>query len=76
MVERRYKLQLGERRLLGKRCWHLAMKRQKKDVWKRTEKKRKKAKRCIYRSKKKLNEQSERRINVDVNRNRKLFGRG
>ena len=31
------KVQLGERSLLG-RCWQLVMKRQKKDVWKHTEK--------------------------------------
>ena len=32
----RLKLHLGERRLLGRGCWQLPIKRQKKDVWKRT----------------------------------------
>ena len=31
------KAALGERRLLEKRCWQLAMKGQKKEVWKRIE---------------------------------------
>ena len=34
------KLQLGERRLLGRRCWVLAIKRQNKAVWKCTERRR------------------------------------
>ena len=59
-------MQLGERR-----CWQLAMKRQKKDVWKRTEKK--KIKKCIYQTKKKVNEQFGRKMNEDVKGNRKLF---
>ena len=37
------------------------------------EKKRKVIKRCIYESKKKVNEQFERKMNEDVNGNRKLF---
>ena len=41
------------------------------DVWKCTEKR--KVKRCIYQSKKKVNEQFERKKNEDVNGNRKLF---
>ena len=41
------------------------MKRRKNDVWKSTE--------IIYQSKKKVNEQIERKINEDVNGNRKLF---
>ena len=48
------KLQLGERRLLGRGCWQQAMKSQKKDVWKYTEKR--KVKRCIIQSKKKEDE--------------------
>ena len=47
------------------------MKRQKKDAWKCIEKRR--VKRCIYRSKKKVNEQFGRKMNEDENRNRKLF---
>ena len=35
-VVKQKKLQLGERRLLRRRCWQLAMKRQ-KDVWRHTE---------------------------------------
>ena len=45
------------------------MKRQKKDVWKLREKKRK-VQRCIYLSKKKINEQFERKKNEDMNGNR------
>ena len=47
------------------------MKRPKKDVWTRTEKR--KAKRCIIQRKKKVNEQFGRKMNEDMNRNRKLF---
>ena len=47
------------------------MKRQKKDVWKHEEKR--KVKRCIYQSKKKVNEQFERKMNEDVNGNKRLF---
>ena len=47
------------------------MRRQKKCAWKCTEKR--KVKRCIYQSKKKVNEQFGRKINEDVNGNRKLF---
>ena len=47
------------------------MKRQKKDVWKCTEKR--KVKKYIYQSKKKVNEQFGRKINEDVNGNRELF---
>ena len=43
------------------------MKRQKKDVWKCTEKR--KVKRCIHQSKKKVNEQFGRKKNEDVNGN-------
>ena len=46
----RLKLMLGERRLLGRRRWYLAMKKQKKDVWNREEKR--KVKRRIYQDKK------------------------
>ena len=63
---------VGERRLLGRRCQQIVMKRQKKDVWKCTEKK-KNVKRCIYQSKKKVNEQIGRKLNENVNENRKLF---
>ena len=38
------KLQLEERWLLGGRCWQPAMSRQKKEVWKRTEKRRERLK--------------------------------
>ena len=48
------------------------MKRQKKDVWKHTGGKRK-IKRCIIQSKKKVNEQFGREMNEDMNGNRKLF---
>ena len=34
------KVWLGKKRLLGNRCWQLAMKMQKKGVWKLTENKR------------------------------------
>ena len=37
-------------RLLGRRCWQLAMKRQKKDVWKLTKKKREKLKGAYIRA--------------------------
>ena len=37
------------------------------------EEKKKKVKRCIYQSKKKVNEQFRRKMNEDVNGNRKLF---
>ena len=48
-------------------------KKQTKDVWKRTEKR--KAKRCIYQSKNKVNEQFGRKMNEDedANGNRILF---
>ena len=49
------------------------MKRQNKDVWKLTKEKKRKAKRCIYQIKKKVNEQFRKKINEDVNGNRKLF---
>ena len=41
---RKYFVQLlngGEIRLLGRRCWQLAIRREKKDIWKCTEKRRK-----------------------------------
>ena len=47
------------------------MKMQKKDVWKREE--RRKVKRSIYQSKNEINEQFGRKMNQDVNGNRKLF---
>ena len=50
------------------------MKRQKKDVWKRTER-RKEVKSCIIQSKKKVNGQFGRKMNEDMNGNRKLFWR-
>ena len=37
-------LQLGKRRLLGRACWQLAMKRQNKHLWNRTEKRRERLK--------------------------------
>ena len=49
------------------------MKRQKKDVWKPTEKKRERLKGAIIRAKNKVNEQFGRKMNKDVNGNRKLF---
>ena len=48
------------------------MKRQKKDIWKRTEEKRK-VKMCIIESKNKVNEQFGRKMNEDMNGNMKLF---
>ena len=45
------KLQLGERRLLGRKCWQLVMKRQKKDVQKYREKKRERLKGVYIRAK-------------------------
>ena len=45
---------------------------EKKDLWKRTER-RERFKRCIIQSKKKVNEQFERKMNEDINGNRKLF---
>ena len=38
------KLQLGKRRLFGRGCWQLTRKRQKKDVWNCTERKRERLK--------------------------------
>ena len=61
-----------DRRLLGRRCWQLVMKRQKKDLWKYTEEKRK-VKRCTYQSKEKVNELFGRKMDEDVNKIRKLF---
>ena len=55
-----------------KGCWQLAM-RQKKDVWKRIERRREMLKRCTTQSKKKVNEQFGKKMNEDVNGNRKLF---
>ena len=49
------------------------MKRKKKDVWKFTKKKKRKVKRCIYQSMKESHEQFGRKMNQDVNGNRKLF---
>ena len=48
------------------------MKRQNKDVWKRTEKRRERLK-GVYISKNKVNERFGRKINEDVNGYRKLF---
>ena len=42
---------LGEKRLFERRCWQLAMKKQKKDVWKGSEKRREKLKGVYIRSK-------------------------
>ena len=53
--------------------WKLAIKKQKKDVWKCTERRRESFKRRIIQSKKKINEQFGRKMNEDVNGNRKLF---
>ena len=50
-----------------------AIKKQKKDVWKLTEKKRERLKGVYIRAKKKVNEQFERKMNEDENRNRKMF---
>ena len=47
------------------------MKKQYKDVWKRTKKR--KVKRCIVQSKKKVNKQFGRKMNEDMNGYRKLF---
>ena len=47
------------------------MRRQKKDIWKGEDKR--KVKRRIQQSKKKVNEQFGRNMNEDVNVNRKLF---
>ena len=51
------------------------MKRQKKDVWKFTERRRESFKRCIIQRKKKVNEQFGRNINEDVNGKVNYFGR-
>ena len=48
----REKLRLVERKLLG-RCWHLAMKTQKKDLWRLTERKRERLKGAYIRVKRK-----------------------
>ena len=50
-----------------------AIKKQKKDVWKLTEKKREGLKGVYIRAKRKVNEQFERKMNEDENRNRKMF---
>ena len=49
------------------------MKRQKKDVWKFNKEENRKVKKCIYHIKKKVNEQFEKKMNQDMNGNRKLF---
>ena len=49
------------------------MKMQEKGVWKPTNRKRKRLKGCIYQSKKEVQEQFGRKMNQDVNGNRKLF---
>ena len=45
---------------------------QKTNVW-RSKKKKRKVKRCIYQSKKEMNEKFGRKMNQDVDENRKLF---
>ena len=50
------------------------IKKPKKDVWKLTEKKKRKVKRCIYQNKKKVNEQFGRKMNEVVNGNRNAKG--
>ena len=42
--------------MLGRGYWQLMMKRQKKDVWKRTERRRERLKKFIIQRKKKVNE--------------------
>ena len=49
------------------------MKMQGKGVWKSTKRKRERLKRFIYQNKKEVQEQFERKMNQDVNGNRKLF---
>ena len=49
------------------------MKRQKKEVWNLTEKKRERLKGIYIIAKKKVNEQFGRKMNEDANGNRKLF---
>ena len=44
-----------------------------KDVWKHTDKRRERFKRCLIQSKKKVNKEFGRRMNEDNNGNRKLF---
>ena len=64
-------MQLGERRLLIRGCWQLVTKERFIEAY-REEKR--KVKRCIIQSKKKVNEQFGRKMNEDVNGNRKFFG--
>ena len=49
------------------------MKRQNKEIWKRTEKRRERLKGVYNTAKKKVNKQFGRNMNKDVNGNRKLF---
>ena len=51
------------------------MKLQKKDVWKLIKKKTERLKGVYIRAKKEVNERFIRKMNQDVNGNRKLFGR-
>ena len=67
----RKKLRLGERKQLGRRCWQLAVKTKERCMEVYREEKRVKC--STYQSKKKVNEQFERKMNQDVNENRKLF---
>ena len=57
--------------MLRGKYWGLEMKLQKKDVWNPIEKR--KVKRCIYHSKKGVNEHFGRKMSQDANGNRKLF---
>ena len=55
----KFKLQLREKKLL-RRCWPLMVKRQRKDPWKPTMKKRGELKGVYIRAKKKINEEFRR----------------
>ena len=52
--------------MLERKCWELEMNMQKKDVWKCTNKKRKRSKGIYNQSKKEVNEQFRKR-NQDMN---------
>ena len=66
-------MRLREWRLLGRKCWETEKKRQKKDVWKFTKKRE-----ClkVISKQEEVHEQFGRKINQDVNGNRKLFWKG
>ena len=59
--------------MLGKRCWEPKIKIQEKGVWNSIKKKKRKVKRCIYQTKEEVQEHFGRKMNQDVNGNRKLF---